>query len=161
EGAEAIRDLDGEYQIAFWNAPARTLMLLNDRFGALPMYVATGRGGVAFAGGVRGVLMGPGIASEPDVDAIKEAVSFGGFRLGNRTNVRGVQMVPPATALTISGDGVATRRYWSWDELRDGDATDRRSLMEEMQAAWHGAVARRLQGSQRPGLTLSGGLDSR
>src|SRR5258706_259698 len=55
EGAGAIRDLDGEYQIAFWNAPERRLLLLNDRFGALPMYLAARPRGIAFAGGVRGV----------------------------------------------------------------------------------------------------------
>jgi len=160
-GAEAIRDLDGEYQIAFWNAQSRTLLLLNDRFAALPLYVATGRRGVAFAGGVRGVLMGPGIGADPDPDAIKEAVSFGGYRLGSRTNIRDVQMVPPASAVKISSDGVAMRRYWTWAELSDGDATDPRSMMEEMRSAWESAIARRLDGARHPGLTLSGGLDSR
>ncbi|HXD16463.1 MAG TPA: asparagine synthase-related protein [Vicinamibacterales bacterium] len=161
EGAEAIRDLDGEYQIAFWNARERTLLLLNDRFAALPMYVATGRRGVAFAGGVRGVLMAPGVDTQPDADAIREAVSFGGHRLGGRTNVRGVAMLPPAAAVTMSVDGLQTRRYWTWAEVRDGDATDPGTLMEETRSAWTNAVARRLDGARRPGLTLSGGLDSR
>jgi hypothetical protein len=160
-GPEAIRDLDGEYQIAFWNAPSRTLLLLNDRFAALPMYIVGAARGIAFAGGVRGVLMAPGVAMDPDVDAIREAVSFGGYRLGNRTNIRNVQMVPPAAAVRVSDDGVSTRRYWTWAELRDGDATDSRSLMEETRSAWAAAVARRLDGATRPGLTLSGGLDSR
>jgi len=161
EGAEAIRDLDGEYQIAFWNAPERRLLLLNDRFGALSMYLAARPRGIAFAGGVRGVLMAPGMNAEPDVEAITEAVSFGGYRLGGRTNIRQVEMVPPASAVTISSAGVSTRRYWTWAELHDGDATDARSLMEEMRSAWEAAVARRLDGARRPGLTLSGGLDSR
>jgi hypothetical protein len=161
EGAEAIRDLDGEYQIALWNAAERRLLLLNDRFAALPMYLAASRRGVAFAGGVRGVLMAPGMSAEPDADAIKEAVSFGGYRLGARTNVRNVEMVPPATAVTVSAEGVRKRRYWTWAELHDGDATDARAAMEEMRSAWQGAVARRLDGARHPGLTLSGGLDSR
>ena len=76
-GPETIRDLDGEYQIAYWNPSARTLMLLNDRFAALPLYIGASAEGTAFAGGVRGVLMGPGISADPDLDAIQEAVSFG------------------------------------------------------------------------------------
>ena len=161
EGPAAIRDLDGEYQIAFWNAAERALVLLNDRFAALPMYVAAARRGVAFAGGVRGVLMAPGVSAAPDVDALKEAVSFGGYRLGSRTNVRDIAMVPPATAVTISAGRFETRRYWTWAELRDGDSTDPRVLMEETRSAWANAIARRLDGARRPGLTLSGGLDSR
>src|ERR1051325_1044372 len=80
-GGAAIADLDGEYQIALWNRRTRTLQLFNDRFGALPLYVASSAEGYAFAGGVRGVLMAPGVSTEPDVEAIREAVSFGGYRL--------------------------------------------------------------------------------
>jgi asparagine synthetase B (glutamine-hydrolysing) len=161
DGPEAIADLDGEYQIALWNPQQRSLLLVNDRFAALPLYIGASARGTAFAGGVRGVLMGDGISAEPDMQAIREAVSFGGYRLGTRTSVRDVQMVPPATAVRISGDGVATRRYWTWAALRDGDATDARSLMEDTRSAWEAAIARRLDGARRPGLTLSGGLDSR
>ena len=83
EGARAIRDLDGEYQLALWNPAAKTLQLFNDRFGALPLYVGESSQGLAFAGGVRGVLMAPGIDNRPDVEAIKEAVTFGGYPRGS------------------------------------------------------------------------------
>jgi asparagine synthase (glutamine-hydrolysing) len=160
-GPEVIRDLDGEYQIAYWNPSTRTLVLLNDRFAALPLYIGASTHGTAFAGGVRGVLMAPGISVDPDLDAIQEAVSFGGYRLGTRTNIRGVSMVPPASAVSVSPGGTATARYWNWSELRDGDATDAGALMEGMRSTWASAMAKRLEGSEAPGLTLSGGLDSR
>jgi asparagine synthase (glutamine-hydrolysing) len=160
-GPDAVRDLDGEYQIALWTPQRRQLLLLNDRFGALPMYIGTGTRGTAFAGGVRGVLIAPGIAAEPDVDAIREAVSFGGYRLGSRTNVRAVRMVAPASAVTVSDGAITPTRYWSWSDLRVENATDERALLEETRAAWTQAIARRLSGARRPGLTLSGGLDSR
>jgi Asparagine synthase/Glutamine amidotransferase domain len=161
KGAEVIRDLDGEYQIALWDPSARTVLLLNDRFAALPIYMARNVEGVAFAGGVRGVLMAPGVTAEPDPDAIREAVTFGGFRLGTRTNVRGVTMVPPASCVTLTASAVTTRRYWSWSELPAPATPDRQALLEETRAAWRDAVRRRLGGSSRSGLTLSGGLDSR
>jgi hypothetical protein len=161
QGPEVISDLDGEYQIALWNPHTRSLLLLNDRFGALPLYTGVSSRGTAFAGGVRGVLMAPGIDSEPDVQAIREAVSFGGYRLGNRTNVRSVTMIPPATATMLTEDRVTQRRYWTWRQLHDADAADDRVLLEEARLGWPAAIARRLDGSERPGLTLSGGLDSR
>jgi asparagine synthetase B (glutamine-hydrolysing) len=37
EGPRAIADLDGEYQIAVWSPRSRSLLLLNDRFAALPL----------------------------------------------------------------------------------------------------------------------------
>jgi asparagine synthase (glutamine-hydrolysing) len=125
------------------------------------MYIGSSPGGTAFGGGVRAVVLGPGISCEPDAQAIREAVSFGGYRLGSRTNVRDVRMVPPASVVTIAPTGVTTKRYWTWSELRDGDATDEQEFLEEARASWRAAIARRLDGASRPGLTLSGGLDSR
>jgi len=161
EGPRAIADLDGEYQIALWNPRSRSLWLLNDRFAALPLYIASSPRGTAFGGGVRGVLMAPGVSAEPDPQAIREAVTFGGYRLGRRTNVRHVEMTPPATVVHVAPERVTTQRYWTWAELRDGDATDARELLEQTRAGWSVAISRRLVGARRPGLTLSGGLDSR
>lgn len=160
-GVDVIRDLDGEYQIAWWRASSRTLTLINDRFGACPLYVGRGKAGMAFGGGVRGVLMAPGVDASPDADAIRESVTFGGFRLGSRTNVRGVQMLPPAVCATLSTTTVATRRYWTWAELPTESRRDRESLLEETRETWRDVVRQRLDGSTHPGLTLSGGLDSR
>jgi asparagine synthetase B (glutamine-hydrolysing) len=161
EGPRAIADLDGEYQIALWSPGSRSLFLLNDRFAALPMYVTSSRRGTAFGGGVRGVLMAPGVTAEPDPQAIREAVTFGGYRLGRRTNVRHIEMTPPATVVHVTPETVTTKRYWTWAELKDGDATDGRELLEHTRTRWSAAMSRRLGGARHPGLTLSGGLDSR
>jgi hypothetical protein len=160
-GAAAVADLDGEYQIAIWDRAARQLVLLNDRFGALPIYWLRTAEGVAFAGGVRGVLMAPGARAEPDPDAIREAVSFGGFRLGCRTNVRDVSMVPGASVLTATGAGAGLARYWRWTDIPPRASTSMDEAVEEIRSEWQRAIAARLAGSARPGLTLSGGLDSR
>jgi len=161
EGPDAICDLDGEYQIALWTPSNRTLLLLNDRFGALSLYTASSAAGVVFAGGVRGVLMAPGIACEPDLEAIREAVTFGGFRLGSRTNIRGITMVPPSSGVMLSPRTIELRRYWTWSALPQPDGTDRSTLLEETREGWRRAIARRLDGAAAPGLALSGGLDSR
>src|SRR5262249_19251802 len=36
-GADVIRLLDGEYHVAIWDAQERTLVVVNDRFGGLPL----------------------------------------------------------------------------------------------------------------------------
>jgi asparagine synthase (glutamine-hydrolysing) len=125
------------------------------------MYTASCPGGIAFAGGVRGVLAAPDVSCEPDFDAIREAVTFGGFRLGSRTNVRGVTMVPPASVVTLSARRIDSRRYWTWSSLPQPGDAGRAGLLEETRGSWRHAIARRLEGAAMPGLTLSGGLDSR
>ena len=160
-GPDAIAHLDGEYQIALWDTRLRVLTLINDRFGGLPLYWARSRQGVAFAGGVRGVLMAPGVSAAIDPEAIREAVTFGGFRLGSRTNVAAVKMVPGASVVTARGGEVSFRRYWRWAEIPPQPRGPLGQLIEQGQHRWRAAIRRRLDGAVRPGQALSGGLDSR
>jgi asparagine synthase (glutamine-hydrolysing) len=86
-GEEAFTKLDGEFHALIWDCAEETLRIVNDRFGGLPVYWSQTADGFAFAAGVRGVLMAPGVAADPDREALREALTFGGFRLGDRTNV--------------------------------------------------------------------------
>jgi hypothetical protein len=160
-GAGSVADLDGEYQIVLWDAAERCLTLVNDRFGGLPLYWARAPHGFAFAGGVRGVLMAPGVGSDPDTDAIREAVTFGGFRLGDRTNVAAVKMVSGGSVVTVRDGAPTFHRYWSWHNIQPVAATPLPELIDRVHQLWQHAVRRRLDGAARPGQTLSGGLDSR
>ena len=116
-GVGAITKLDGEYHIALWDTEEKTLQLINDRFGGLPLYWARSPQGTAFAGGVRGVLAVPGVPADPDPEAIREAVTFGGFRLGDRTNVAAVKMLPAASVATVRKGELSFRRYWHWTDI--------------------------------------------
>jgi hypothetical protein len=160
-GVEAVRRLDGEYHVAVWDAEERTLSLVNDRFGGLPLYWTQSGHGFAFAGGVRGALMAPGVSREPDHDALREAASFGGYRLGDRTNVASVRMVDGATLQQFRRGARTATRYWTWRDVPAQPAADARELVPVLHAYWQTAVARRITDRARYGQTLSGGLDSR
>ncbi|MFI5177451.1 MAG: asparagine synthase-related protein [Vicinamibacterales bacterium] len=160
-GVDVIQRLDGEYQIAVWDTRDRVLSLINDRFGGLMWYWAQSPSGFAFAGGVRGVLMAPGVRRDADLDALREAATFGGFRLADRTNVTSVRMVAGATVQTIRSGARTTSRYWTWTDVPAQPARDVRDLIPEVHARWQHAVARRMTDRARYGQTLSGGLDSR
>jgi asparagine synthase/glutamine amidotransferase-like protein len=157
----AVRDADGEYQMAVWDSGERTLSILNDRFGGLPLYVAVQNGAFLFAGGVRGILALPGFEIVPDEIAIREAVSFGGYRLGGRTNVAGISMVAGATETiwNARSRSLSQRRYWSWADI--GPASNDRASLDEASELWRQAITRRLTRGLRHGQALSGGLDSR
>lgn len=160
-GFEGLRSLDGEYLLVHWDASTQTLTLANDRFGGLPIYWAQSREGIAFAGGVRGALMAPGVESTPDPEALREAVTFGGFRLGERTNLVGVNMLPGGSVLTVRNGTIERRRYWRFGDIRERAPESRARLLEEAEMLWERAIERRLDACERPGQTLSGGLDSR
>lgn len=160
-GVEAIAKLDGEYQIVLWDNHQRELTLLNDRFGSLPLYWANTAQGFAFAGGVRGVLMAPGVSAAPDTEAIREAVSFGGFRLGDRTNVEAVKMIAGASVVSVRNGSASFRRYWHWRDIAPVKQGSMPEMIERLHHLWQQSIRRRLAGAKRPGQTLSGGLDSR
>jgi hypothetical protein len=160
-GVEALRSLDGDYQLVYWNAEAKTATVASDRFCSWPMYWAAPPAGAAFACGVRGVLAAPGVASDPDIDAIREAVSFGGYRLGDRTNIRAVKMLSVGTALTLREGAAATPRYWTWREVAGTARATSADAMAEAGSLWRRAIERRRIGNGRSGQTLSGGRDSR
>lgn len=160
-GIESVRQIDGEYQIVIWDSRERTGTIVNDRFGGLPLYTARTSEGFAFGGSVAGVLAAPGVSRAPDPEAIREAVTFGGFRLGDRTNVLGVRMIPGGSVVTVTAAKPAARRYWHWRDIGVRESRPIGETVEELHALWQRAVARRLAGARRPGQTLSGGLDSR
>lgn len=160
-GVDALASLDGRYVIVWHDARAKTVTIATDRFGGVPVYWTRTSRGVAFAGGVRGVLVAPGVPCEPDVEAIREAVTFGGFRLGTRTNVRGVQRLDGASVMTIGCD-VTARRYWQWPSAASAKSSSALGeTVEQAAALWKRAIRLRLTDARRPGQTLSGGLDSR
>ncbi len=161
EGPSSLRAVDGEYQIAWWDAAGQTLTLLSDRFGGLSWYWARTPGGVAFASGVRGVLMAPGMSCEPDVEALRDVTTFGGYRLGAHTNVDAVRMFPCALHATLTASDVRVARYWSWSEVVERPHASLDEAAETAAGLWRASMTRRLRGAARPGQTLSGGLDSR
>ncbi|MBI3466424.1 MAG: hypothetical protein HY000_25710 [Planctomycetes bacterium] len=161
-GAAVFSRLDGHYQVVIWDTHDEVLTLLNDRFGTIPQYWSTSTDGFAFGSGVRAVLMAPGISSEPDLGAIQEAVTFGGFRLGDRTNISGVKLVPMASVLAIRrGSNPSIRRSWRWNEVRQVEGCTLDEAIEHAHALWQRSIRRRISGARRPGGLLSGGLDSR
>ena len=47
-------------------------------------------------------------------EALGEAVTFGGFRVGDRTNVAAVKRAPAAAVVEIRDGTIALRRYRRW-----------------------------------------------
>ncbi len=157
-----LRALDGEFVLIQWDRPTRTLTICTDRFGSIPVFTSEEGGAFAASSGVRAVLAARDAAPEPDFDALREAVSYGGFRLGARTNVRGVELLPGASCLsTCAGTHTDVSRWWHWKSIPSLEPRSIDAAVQELHARWRHAVSVRLDGVTRPGQTLSGGLDSR
>jgi len=152
--------LNGVFVAAIWNKREKKLLLVNDRLGTRPLYYASYNGHFAFASGVRALLADPALSRKIDPVAISQMLSFE-YVLGNRTLLSEVNLLPPASLLTLSKANFTVRSYW---KMQYPDVYQLRSSEEYLEGLIYymrQAVRRQMPGNIPAGLNLSGGLDSR
>ncbi len=155
-----LSEVDGLFNLALYDRTTHQLTLVNDRYGLRPLYGLRTARGFAYAGEAKALLCIPDLSIEIDPLAVKEWFSFG-YLLGQRTWIRRIEMLPPATITRVSSAGVSSERYWSWHDIRQrAEPGDETELVEELRRLWMKAVERRVD-DRRLGQLLSGGLDSR
>ena len=152
---------DGDFVILVAADDGRTALVVNDRLGRLPLFVAARDGSAAIAREIKCVRAACG-AGDVDRAALAQMLLFT-FPLGSRTLHAHISRMPEASSALIDAAGrVDVRRYYRWDfEALEtgGGAPDARALAASFAdrtaaiAAWGGA--------RDVVLGLSGGLDSR
>jgi asparagine synthase (glutamine-hydrolysing) len=154
--------VNGQFALALWDRPGRTLLLPRDRMGVCPLYYAEADGWLLWASEVKALFASGLVAPRPDPKGVDYFFNF--MCAGtSRTFFEGVRSVPPGHYLRVKEGRVALCKYWDLDfpdagqERRLDDPT---SLIEELQERLTRAVERRLMGDVPVVSYLSGGLDS-
>jgi asparagine synthase (glutamine-hydrolysing) len=94
---------------------------------------------------------------------VSEFLDFG-YLLENRTWFEGIELVPPASILAfdMKKSKIEITHYWSWSDIKPmKEPIDERELAEELGRLFKQSVKRCVINSERIGISLSGGLDSR
>jgi hypothetical protein len=164
-GAAGIADVDGVYnavEIDASSAGAPRLSIFNDRYGSRRLYMAHAADAFVFASEMAPLVAWLGDAAAIDEDFVRESLCLGS-PYGDRTWIRGITLVPPAIALSVSRDGVRPQRYWQWSSLAPHGTHRGPDRFEVLDGLWQRAMRARLEsrGGGRAGQQLSGGLDSR
>jgi asparagine synthase (glutamine-hydrolysing) len=156
-------NLDGQFLIVIFDQQEDEVFIVNDRFGGIPFYYSSTGKEFIFSTSLNAIATLPAFDYHPDVEAIRESVSFGGFRLGDRTTVENVKMLPWSSVLRWKNGEIGVNRYWNPQDTRRDDLhlSKVSDLIDEGHLLWQSAIYRRLVGLSKPGQTLSGGLDSR
>ena len=83
--------------------------------------------------------------------------------LGTTTFHEGIRLLPAATVGTFSlrSGNWSMRKYWDWDHIAQRPEMTFDEATEEASTLLRGAVQTMSRGALRPGVFLSGGLDSR
>ena len=160
--AATLAQLNGDFAIALYDEPARTLWLARDRMGVKPLYYASSGGRFGFASRPRPLLALPGI--DPSINARFAAV-FAASHYRYFDNHPGespfanVSQLPGAHWLRLRDGEVTTGRYWTLEDRPDLEGTEG-ELAEQYRSLLMDAVRLRVAVAHRPVFTLSGGMDS-
>ncbi|TDC02148.1 asparagine synthase (glutamine-hydrolyzing) [Micromonospora fluostatini] len=157
EWGEAVADrLNGMYAFAVWDARVDRLVLIRDRLGVKPLYVAGTDDGVLFGSEPKAILANALADRTVDLDGLRELASF--TQTPGAAVWRGMREVVPGGVVTVDRAGLRERRYWTLptrahtDDLTTTVATIR-ELLEDV-------VDRQLVSDVPRCTLLSGGLDS-
>lgn len=158
-GTAALPRLVGDFALALWDAPKRTLILARDQLGRRTLYYHQGQGFVAFATSYRALLALPGVPRQLDELGMADFLILN-IRHPVETFYREVRRVPAATAAHFNADSLRFERYWTLEPKArlhlSSDADYAEAAYEHLQRA----VACRLRAKDGVASALSGGLDS-
>jgi asparagine synthase (glutamine-hydrolysing) len=157
-GDRLVEELDGMFAFVLWDAPRRRLLAARDRLGVKPLYYVWDGTTLVLASEVRALVAGGFVRPELDPDALVELLTFQNI-LSFRSLFRGVEILPPATTLTLDEGGLATSRYWDpFPRLEPPGDVD--ALVERVRQTFDDAVERQLIADVEVASYLSSGLDS-
>ena len=161
-GEGALDRFNGMFSLALWDREARRLTLARDRYGIKPLYWAQFGDTVLFGSEQKAILQHPAARTVLDREALVEYFTFQNI-FTDRTLVKGVHMLPPATVATVElgrGQTMKQRSYWDYRFREPDGAIDVREYREELDRLLRQAVSRQLVSDVELGSYLSGGMDS-
>lgn len=164
-GLDALGHLNGMFAFAILDQKANRLWLVRDRLGVKPLFLFQGKGFLAFASSVAGLLV------HPEIDSVWDPVALGHYfltirtSLGSRTMIQGVESLMPGEFFSLDlKSGKSTRKtYWRLPVVAPSDKPTRDlnpMLCEELGSLFDQAVQGQLISDVPLGGFLSGGLDS-
>ena len=158
-GPTFVRELNGIFALALWDAPERRLLAARDEFGVKPLYWHTDGRAVALSSEVS-ALVAAGLV-RPEVDRVALDHYLAGRSVpAPRTLFAGVSKLPAASVLTATeGEAPRVERYREppGEPLRDASEEE---LADELAARFAAAVERQMMSDVPYGAFLSGGVDS-
>jgi asparagine synthase (glutamine-hydrolysing) len=153
--------LNGVFFIVIYDIQNQSLIIANDRYGLYPHYYHASSQQLVFAPEVKGVLCAPGLPRTLNLTAASEYFRFQQI-LGEKTFHEDISLFPYGSIaqFDLRSGHWSIQRYWDWDQIPYRPELTFDEAVEEAGCLLQQAVVTRSEGI-RPGVFLSGGLDSR
>ena len=157
-GVDCLKLLRGMFAFAIWDEPKRLLFVARDRLGKKPLFYHFDGKRLIFGSEAKAVLAYPGIAREPDREALDLFISFG-WVPGAQSAFKGVCKLPPAHYLVFSNGKLDIKRYWQVHYEPKLEITEKEACAQIIERLTE-AVKLRMIADVPLGAFLSGGIDS-
>jgi len=160
EGEDCVRQLNGQWAFAIWDARERQLFLSRDRLGVRPLFYAPADGGLVFASEIKSILAHPAIHPELDLQALDQIFTFW-FTLPPKTIFKGISELAPGHSLIFRDHTTSVFPHWQIDFRQSSERnSDEHEYGEQLESLLADATRIRLRSDVPVGAYLSGGLDS-
>ena len=112
-GVETPRRLRGSFAYAFWDGGSRRLLCCRDRLGGRSLFWTWVDGTFLFASQQRALFCFPGLAPRLSQDGLRQLLSLAPVPPPGIEMFEGIHLLPPASLLIFSPDGVSVHPYWA------------------------------------------------
>lgn len=161
-GLEFVRDIEGDYAIALWDAREARLVLVRDRVGVKPLYFYQRDGRFVFASEIKSILAHPQVTAEVDESQLYHYLSFL-TTPAPQTLFKDIRKLPAGHMLVVGRDGDARMtRYWDalppreFENAKRSDEEHRAEILRLLRES----IKKRMMSDVPFGVFLSGGVDS-
>lgn len=158
---KCLNKLDGYFCAALYDSAEQKLKLISDRYGMRLLYWYYKDGVFAWGSEVKAILAVEGVDKELDPTSYDCFMDLG-YLMGERTWFEHIKLIKPSTVIEydLEMGEVSQHHYWKWSEIKPSNLTFDEAV-NELGKRFIEAVRRRFDPSERIGISLSGGLDSR
>lgn len=157
-GEKAFERLNGSFLIVLYDARSRRLVAANDRFSSYALFYHPFGEGLIFGTELHPLLEFEGVPRRLNLRTVFEFFNFQ-RTLGTGTYYEDVQILPPAAVLSLHDGRLSISPYWEMTYREERRPA--RYFVHELAGRLKRSVERRSRDGLRPGILLSGGLDSR
>lgn len=161
-GIDALNKFVGMFAFALLDKRERTVLLARDPFGIKPLYLATWRGGLAFASEIKVLLELPGMARRVNPHRLLHYLRYGVTDYGHDTFFLDIQQVSAAHYVKVPLDRpeiVPQVPYWRLVLGPPRDVSFEQAA-ETVRELFLRNVAMHVRSDVPIGAALSGGIDS-
>lgn len=156
-----LNKIDGYFCAVIFDSTEQVIKLISDRYGMKLLYWYHNSVNFAWGSEIKGLLAINGVNKAIDKSSFKCFMELGHL-LGNNTWFEKIKLMPPASVITfdIKTSEVKSNNYWSWGEIPPSNLSFNEAV-DKLGETFIRAVEKRFNPTEKIGITLSGGLDSR